>query len=138
MRRITAVLGTAGAVIVLLAIAQLVLPSIAAQQLRDRLQKSGKVLEVKVSAFPAIELLWHHADHVTIRMANYHSNPTHLGSLLNQAGDAGTIDASAAQLDTGLVTLQNATLRKRGDTLTGTATVTEAALRSAVPFVENV
>lgn len=137
MRRLVAAGTALAAVLLLLVIAQLVLPSIAAHQLRDRLAKSGRVLSVSVSAFPAIELLWHHADKVVIRMASYHSDPTHLGSLLDEAGDAGTIDATAAELNTGLVTLQNATLRKRGNTLTGTATVTDAALRSAVPFVQS-
>ena len=48
------------------------LPGIAAQRLRDRLSRSGRVLEVKVEAFPAIELLWHQADRVVVRMASYH------------------------------------------------------------------
>ena len=56
MRRII-VLSVAGAVLVLLLVAQLVLPGIAAQRLRDRLSRSGQVLKVEVDAFPAVELL---------------------------------------------------------------------------------
>jgi hypothetical protein len=137
MRRIAAVAATLGVVLVVLIVAQLVLPGIAAQRLRDRLAKSGRVLDVQVSAFPAIELLWHQADRVVVRMATYHSSPSHLSSFLDQSADAGTIDASAAELNTGLVTLHNATLRKRGNELTGTATVTASDLRSAVPFVQG-
>jgi hypothetical protein len=135
MRRIVVISTTLGLVLVLLAIAQVVLPGIAANSLRDRLSKSGKVLEVKVNAFPAIELLWHHADKVVVRMATYKSNPGHLSGLLDQTRDAGTIDATVNQLNTGFLTLQNATLRKRGNELTGKATVSAAALRSAIPGV---
>jgi hypothetical protein len=135
MRRIIAAAVALAIVLVLLVVAQLVLPGIAADSLRDRLSKSGKVLEVDVSAFPAIELLWHQADKVVVRMASYHSNPGHLSSLLDETRDAGTIDASAEQLNAGFLTLQNAALKKSGNELTGTATVSAAALRSAIPGV---
>jgi hypothetical protein len=137
MRRI-AVLATAGVVLIVLVLAQLFLPGIAAQRLRDDLGKSGTVLEVKVSAFPAIKLLWHQADSVVVRMGSYRSGVGHLGSTLAGAGDAGTIDASAQQLEVGPLTLLGGTLRKRGSELTGAATVTEADLRSAVFFLDNV
>jgi hypothetical protein len=122
----------------LLVVAQLVLPGIAAQQLRDRLSRSGRVLEVKVEAFPAIELLWHQADRVVVRMARYHSTPGHLGSALAEASDTGSLDASAQQLQTGLLTLSNATVTKRGNELVGSASVSEANLRSAIPFIQGV
>lgn len=137
MKRL-ALLGAALGLLVVLAVAQLVLPGIAAQRLRDRLAGQGTVLSVKVSAFPAIELLWHHADHVVVRMASYRSSVGPLGSTLAGAGDAGTIDASATELETGLLTLRDATLTKRGNELTGTALVTEADLRTGVPFLDNV
>ena len=137
MRRI-AVLATAGVVLLVLVLAQLFLPGIAAQRLRDDLEKSGTVLEVKVCAFPAIQLLWHQADSVVVRMGRYRSGVSHLGSTLAGAVDAGTIDASAQQLEVGPLTLLGGTLRKRGSELTGAATVTEADLRSGVFFLDNV
>lgn len=132
------VLAVAGVVLALLVVAQPVLPAVAARRLRDDLGKSGTVLEVKVSAFPAIKLLWHRADHVVIRMGRYRSGKGQLGSTLAETGDAGSVDASAQQVDLGLLTLHNASLRKRGSTLTGTATVSEADLTSAVPFLDGV
>jgi LmeA-like phospholipid-binding len=137
MRRMI-VLAVAGVVLLVLVVAQLALPGIAAQRLRDRLARSGQVLGVEVDAFPAIELLWHQADRVVIRMARYRSNPGHLATLLAEAGDVGSIDASAGELDAGLLTLRDATLRKRGAELTGAARVTEADLRAAVPFLDGV
>lgn len=124
--------------VLLLVVAQLVLPGIAAQRLRDQLSRSGRVLEVEVDAFPAIELLWHQADRVVVRMAGYRSTPGHLGSSLARASDTGSLYASARRVQTGLLTLSNATLTKRGNELVGSASVSEADLRSAVPFVHGV
>jgi LmeA-like phospholipid-binding len=137
VRRI-AVLTAAGLVLLVLVVAQLLLPGIAAQELRDDLEQSGTVLEVKVSAFPAIKLLWHKADSVVVRMGRYRSGASHLGGTLGRAADADSLDASAQELDVGPLTLRNATLRKRASELTGSATVTQADLRSAVFFLDNV
>lgn len=137
MRRL-AVLGAATLVLVLLVVAQLVLPGIAADQLRDRLSKNGRVESVEVSAFPAIELLWHQADKVVVKMESYRSTTGHLSSLLDQAADVGTLDASVGSFDTGLLSLRNAALHKSGSMLTGSATVTQGALRAAIPFLDSV
>jgi hypothetical protein len=131
-------IGVVATVLVLVVLAQLFLPGIAADQLRDRLSKNGKVLDVEVSAFPAIELLWHDADKVVVRMASYRSSTGHLSSLLDEAGGVGTLDASANLLTAGLLTLRNASLSKRGNELTGKATVTEADLRTSVPILDTV
>jgi hypothetical protein len=133
-----AVIAAVLAVLLVLGLAQLVLPGVAAQGLRDRLARSGTVISVKVSAFPAIELLWHHADRVVVRMADYRSAVGALGSTLASAADAGSIDASASQLQAGLLMLRDATLTKRGDRLVGRARVSEADLQAAVPFLDNV
>jgi hypothetical protein len=132
MRRLRALAIGVAVIIALLVVAQIVLPGIAAQDLRDRLAHNGKVLSVSVSAFPAIELLWHQADKVVVRIAHYRSTTGHLQSLLDEAADTGSLDASARELDTGLITLHDASLRKRGNQLLGSATVTPADLRSAL------
>lgn len=138
-RRTLSLLGGAVLVVLLLlVVAQLVLPGVAAQRIRDRLSHNGKVLDVEVHAFPAIELLWHHADSVVVRMASYRASSQHLSSTVGQVTDAGSLDASATELNTGLLTLRDATLRKRGNNLTGTATVTEADLRSSLPVLQSV
>jgi LmeA-like phospholipid-binding len=137
MRRI-GLLWAAGAIVLILVVAQLVLPGIAAQRLRDRLNHSGKVISVSVSAFPAIELLWHQADTVKIHLAQYRSGTGNLGSQLSQAADVGTLDATADELTAGLLTLRDATLSKRGNTLTGSARVTESDLRASIPILQSV
>ncbi len=137
MRRI-AVLTAAGLVLLVLVVAQLVLPGVAAQELRDDLEQSGTVLEVKVTAFPAIKLLWHRADSVVVRMGRYRSGASQLGDTLGRAVEAGSLDASAQELEVGPLTLRDATLHKRGSELTGAATLTEADLRSVIFFLDNV
>jgi len=126
------------AVVILLVVAQLVLPGIAEKQLRDRLGRSGTVESVQISAFPAIELLWNHADRVVVRMRNYHSGTAHLGSLLSEAGGVDAVDATAGTLTAGLLTVRDAVLQKRGDGVTATAEVTESDLRAAIPVLQSV
>lgn len=125
-------------IIVVLGIGQLVLPGIAAQRLRDRLARSGSVEQVEVDAFPAIELLWHHADKVVIRMRDYRSTPATLSSTLGQIGDTGTLDASAGEFATGLLTVRDARLIKHGNGLSATATITQADLRASLPILDAV
>jgi hypothetical protein len=137
MRRLVA-LGVGVVVIGVLVVAQLVLPGIAARHLRDQLARSGQVLSVTVHAFPAIELLWHDADSVVVRLGRYRPVTANLSSTLDQTGSVGTLDASAEEIDDGLLTLHDATLTKRGDQLFGTATVSESDLRSAVPILKSV
>jgi hypothetical protein len=132
MRRV-AILAVAGVIIVSLLVAQLVLPGIAADRVRDQLSRSGQAVTVQVSAFPAIELLWHQADSVVVHAARVRASTSDLAHKLAQTADAGSVDASADELDTGLVTVRNAKLRKRGNALTGTAQLTDADIRAALP-----
>ena len=137
MRRIIAI-ATAGVVILVLVVAQLALPAIATDRLRDRLSKSGNVIAVEVHAFPAIKLLWNHADRVVVRMGRYQSGAGSLGDLLSQTSDVGSVDASAQEFSSGLLTVRDAALRKRGNQLVGTALVTQSDLRRAVPILQSV
>ncbi len=137
MRRLAG-LATLLVLVGLLGAAQLVLPGLAADHLRDQLARDGRVLGVEVSAFPAIELLWHRADRVVIRMADYRASGTQLSSAVGQVADTDSLDASAVTVTAGLLNLHDARLRKRGDALSGSAEVDEADLRRAIPFLDSV
>lgn len=137
MRRLAA-LAVAALVVVLLAVAQLVLPGIATHNLHNRLARSGRVLQVRVSAFPAVELLWHHADSVVVRMADYRATPSRLPDTLAQLADVGSLRASAQVFHDGLLTLRDASLVKHGSTLTGSAAVADSDLRGALPILSSV
>jgi hypothetical protein len=137
VRRLVA-LGVVGVVLLALVIAQLVLPGIAANVLRDQLSKSGTVLSVSVRAFPAVELLWGQADTVVVRMGRYQAGASEIGNKLGRAADVGSLDVSARVVQSGVLTLRNARLRKQGNELIGSATVMQSDLRAAVPFLNNV
>jgi hypothetical protein len=105
---------------------------------RSELNQYGHVEHVSVSAFPAIELLWHQADRVTVAMTSYRSPTAQVQPLLKQSGDVGSLDVTAGQVQVGLLRLRDAALHKRGSVLTAAGRVTESDLRAAVPFLDNV
>lgn len=133
MRRIIAVAILLAVIVVLAVAAQLVLPGIAENRIRDRLAHDGRVESVQVSAFPAVKLLWGRADRVTVRMANVRAAVGRLGDLIRRTADAGRVDASTRELDVLTLRLRDAQLRKHGNRLVGEATVTDADLRAALP-----
>jgi hypothetical protein len=134
----------AGAIVLLLlAVSQAVLPSMAENRLKDRLAKDGKVSEVHVSAFPAVKLMFGKADDVQIRMDRF-TPPARddesagggsggLGAALARTQATDKLDVLVGTLKTGPVTLSDARLTKDGDTLRAEATVSDAELRGALP-----
>ncbi len=116
---------------------QLVVPPIAATLLGHRLAKDGRVISAKLSAFPWFELLWQHAEKVTVRMADYNASPHRIQELLQQADGAGTLDISIALLRTGLLTLHDVSLSKHGDEMVGAAQLDLRDLQAALPMVRS-
>lgn len=137
MRRL-ALLAVILLAVLVFGVGQLVLPGVAASILRNRLGHYGRVISVRVSAFPAIQLLWQSADGVAVRMATYRSGSGHLSSLLDQTSSVGRVDASVGTLRAGLLTLHDVVLRKRGDEMTGQARLYETDLRASIPFLDSV
>ncbi|MFZ0385848.1 MAG: hypothetical protein WAL22_09300 [Solirubrobacteraceae bacterium] len=137
MRRL-AVLGVLLLVIVLLGVAQLLLPGIAAHRIRSQLRPYGQVQSVSVSAFPAVELLWHHADSVTVRLSSFHADTSGLAGRLEQLSDVGTLHADVARVAVGLLTVRDARLVKHGSSLVATARVMDADLRGVLPVLQTV
>jgi hypothetical protein len=123
----------AAGLVALLALAQLLLPMLAEDRLRGRLERDGKVESVDVSAFPAVKLLWGRADRVTIRMADAGAGPGRFADLLVSTDEADELDARVRSLRILTLTFRDVALRKRGRDLSGTATVTGADLRAALP-----
>src|ERR1700744_6371364 len=102
MRRgVQIVLWFVGVLVVLLGLAQLFLPKLAASRISSRIGKYGSVDSVHVSAFPAIELLWKHADSVRVHATHLHMSPAQTGKLLEEAGAANRLDVSVASVQEG-------------------------------------
>jgi hypothetical protein len=74
-RRRRLVIGAVAAAVALLALSQLVLPALAEQRVRSKLDDMGTVSQVSISAFPAVKMLWGHPDHATIRMEQLAAGP---------------------------------------------------------------
>jgi hypothetical protein len=120
--------------LVIVAAAQLIIPGIAAQRVRDRVSPNGIVESVHVSAFPAIKLLFGgHADHITVHMASMRLTQPQTGSLLAQAHRAAQADIYIGTLTEGLLTLRNVVVHKRGANVTATADLENADLQHALP-----
>jgi hypothetical protein len=126
-------------VLVLVVLAQALLPRIAASRVRERVARYGQVRSVQVSALPAVKLLWGHADSIDIGAGRLAASPAQAASLLWQAHGVGSLDldATAAVLQAPLLPrgleVGNVRLRKRGTLLTASATLTPAQLAAALP-----
>jgi hypothetical protein len=125
--------------LVLLVLAQVLLPRVAADRVRDKVAVYGQVRSVHVSAFPAFELLWGSADSVSISARRLTVSPGQVASLLSQARGLGALDVAAdaavlraALLPRGLE-VGAVRVRKRGSSLSASATLTPAQLADALP-----
>jgi hypothetical protein len=132
--RTVKILGLAIAAIVLvLALAQLLLPGIAADSISSRIARHGRVQHVAVSAWPAVELLWGSADTVTVMASRLTLTPGESAALLREARGAASMDVTVGSMREGPLQLAPAWLRKRGSELVGEALMSGAAVAAALP-----
>lgn len=125
--------GLAGATVLALALAQLLLPRLAASMVSSRVGRYGTVQSVSVSAWPAEELLWGHVDSIHVKANSLALSPAQAASLLWEARGAASMDLSAASVRLGSLRLSDASLRKRGSALSAQALVSEADVKAALP-----
>ncbi len=116
-------LGLAVFVASLLVASQIILPILAEDRVRDELSSSGRVTSVQVSAFPALKLLFERADSVRVRMRSATIGTGDLGDRLASTKRAGDLDVSVDVFTVGPLRARDVRLRKRGDALTGSATL---------------
>jgi hypothetical protein len=130
-------ISVAAAIVVVLVGGQLAVPPIATTVLRHRLAKDGRVISVRLSAFPWLQLLWQHADKATVRMADYNAPPAKITKLLQEAEGVGTLEISIGVIHTGLLTLHDVSFSKHGDEMTGAARLELRDLQAALPIVHS-
>jgi hypothetical protein len=132
-----ALLAVVGLLLVLLVAAQIVLPRVAAQRLRASLERDGSDVRVRVEALPAIKLLWHSADRVTVRVR--YLRPGGSGShkslpdLLADTKAVDRLDVRVGVLDARRLRVHDVGLQKNGNTLVVHVRVTAAAIDDALP-----
>ncbi len=126
-------LAIVGVLLVLLIVAQLLLPGIAADRIRSRVGRYGKVDGVHVSAWPAIELLWGDADSASVRAHDLTLSPARTAQLLWEGGGLDRLDVSVANARLGALRLREVTLHKRGSELRARAVTSVADTHAALP-----
>jgi hypothetical protein len=126
-------LGVAGVVVVLLVVAQLVLPSIAARIARDQIGKYGAVRSVSVRAFPAIELLWGRAQSASVRAGDLRMSVSQLDELLPRTRGIERLDLSASSLQVGRLGLREVDVRKRGEEVELSGRIDKADVQEMLP-----
>jgi len=126
-----AALAAAG-VLALLALAQLILPRIAASRISSRVGRYGSVEHVSVSVFPAVKLLWGDADSVNVQAGSLSLSPAQAAALLREGRGAEDMDVSAEAVRLGSLALTDGVLRKRGSQLSAHAHASQAAVRVAL------
>jgi hypothetical protein len=122
-----------GAVVVLLVLAQLLLPRIAASRISSRIGRYGSVADVHVSAWPAVELLWRHADSVRVHATRLRATPQQTAKLLAEASGTDRVDVRVDSAREGPLALSDVRFAKRGKRMSAWAHVSEADVAAALP-----
>jgi hypothetical protein len=122
-----------GVLVVLLGLAQLLLPKLAAGRISSRVGRYGKVTSVHVSAWPAVKLLWHDADSVDVRASQLSVSPSQTAELLDEAKGVGDLDLRAESAREGPLPVSDVRLQKRGDELHAVAFASSADVEAALP-----
>ena len=136
MRR--ALLAVAGLVVLALIAAQLLLPGVAEQRLKSDLERQASAVEVSVSAFPAVKLLFGRADDVTLDIANLRPDETgdegeSLPDLLAETRKGGKLDVHVKVLEDRLLRVEDVRLKKNGNALTAVVTLRKSDVDAALP-----
>jgi hypothetical protein len=119
--------------LLLLLLAQLLLPGLAADRIASRLRRYGNVRNVSVSAWPAVELLWGHADSVTVSAGDLRLSPSQTADRLWEGRDADTIQMTTASVREGPLRLTDVSLSKHGRQLSASGLASDADVQAALP-----
>jgi hypothetical protein len=122
----------AGAIVLVLVLAQLFLPALAADRIRSRVQRYGTVRSVTVKAWPAVELLWGKAESVNVKAGSLKISKAQMAKLLGEARGVRSMRVSAESVKEGPLQLYDASLQKQGDALLGSAWASRADVMKAV------
>ena len=122
-----------GCVVVIGVLAQLFGPAIAARVVRDKVSKYGTVDSVHVSAWPALKLLWRHADEVTVHAKRLRLRPEQTVTLLREATGTDRVSASADSVEEDGLQLTDTRFLKHGGVLRAEGAISAADVARALP-----
>lgn len=126
-------MGVGVVIVVVLGLAQLALPGIAAQRVRDEVGKYGVVHSAHVTASPAIELLWGNAQSASVTAGSLSMSFSQAGELLSSARGVDRLDMTAQSLRLGTLTMSQASTHKRGNAVYAEGDIQLSSLQAALP-----
>jgi LmeA-like phospholipid-binding len=121
------------AIVLVMALMQVLLPSIAASTISSKLRRYGHVTSVSVSAWPAFELLWGSADSVHVKARDLALSTKQAAKLLWEGRGASRVDMTSSSARIGPLRVTDVTMRKRGDGLSAQARASAADVSAALP-----
>jgi hypothetical protein len=124
--------GSAGVLVLVLVLAQVFLPGIAASRVRSRLGRYGTVRSVSVKAWPAVELVWGKAQSVKVTAGSLQISPAQTVKLLEEARGVRSMSLTAESVKEGPLRLHGASFEKHGDALRGQAWISRADAEEAL------
>jgi LmeA-like phospholipid-binding len=125
--------GVVAAIVAVVALAQVLLPGIAARMVREKVERYGTVKSVKVKAWPAVKLVWGEADEVQVRAGQLKVSPEQAVALLKEAKGVNKMDTTAESVEVGGLRLTNTSLQKHGSALRAEGQVSEEDVKRALP-----
>lgn len=120
-------------VVAVLVAAQLLGPTIAAREIRGEVGKYGTVRSVSVSAWPAIELAWRHADEVKVSAGRLRMSPAQTTSLLREASGTTTMNVQTQVAEVSGLRLTDVMFIKHKSKLWATGTMSQVDVAKALP-----
>lgn len=133
-RRTRVVLVLLLVVLAVLVVTQIALPPIAARVVRESLEPKDHGVTVSISSFPAIKLLFGHADSATVHIAEAQTSGTDgLQGLLARAGGVDNLTATVGTMHVGPLELSHVSMRKQGSNLSAQAMVSPEAIQNILP-----
>ncbi|MDO8209816.1 hypothetical protein [Conexibacter sp. CPCC 206217] len=118
----------------LLVLAQLLLPRLAEREVTRQLGGDGEVTAAKVQALPAVELLWRHADRVSAHVRSYDAR---VGDIADDLYETRRVDELDVRIDrvraADDVELNDVRVQKRDGVLEGSAVLDPQQLTGALP-----
>jgi hypothetical protein len=126
----------AGALVALLLLAQALLPRLAERQVRAALGAQARGVHVEIAATPAVKLLWHRADRVTVtvdRLRPRASGGGSTGDILAGLNVTRKLDLRIGDLQAHGVHLRGVDVHKNGSTVAARADLDLHVLQGLLP-----
>lgn len=101
--------------------------------MREELARYGTVHSVSVSAFPAIALLWGHAQSATVSAGSLSMSLPEATKMLEEGRGIDRVDMSAQSMRLGSFAMRHVTARQRGSAFYTEGSIGAGELRAAVP-----